>query len=66
MVIEDPTEDVRGVYTAAMLAELLGISVSAIRRWVRRDYLFVSVEVHLTLIHISETKRLGMKSYAVY
>ena len=46
MVIEDPTEDVRGLYTAAMLAELLGISVSAIRRWVRRDYLVVSVEVH--------------------
>ena len=45
-MIEDPTEDVRGLYTAAMLAELLGISVSAIRRWVRRDYLVASVEVH--------------------
>lgn len=46
MSTEDPTEDVRGLYTAAMLAELMGVSVSAIRRWIRRDYLVASVEVH--------------------
>jgi tetratricopeptide (TPR) repeat protein len=62
----DLPEDVRRLYTPAMLAELLGVSVSAIRRWHRKkllvacrhvrrlpyfDFAEVSVARHLADLH---------------
>ena len=45
MTTEVCTEDIRGLYTAAMLAELLEAPIVAIRRWHRRGYLVASQEV---------------------
>lgn len=42
----EPESNVRQLYTPAMLAELLGVSVAVIRRWHRRKLIMPAREVH--------------------
>lgn len=46
LVDEESTANVRRLYTPAMLADLLGVKVSIIRRWHRRGLIVPAREVH--------------------
>ena len=59
----DDEHNIRRLYTPAMLAELLGVSVAIIRRWHRRGLIVPAREVHklpyFDFQEVSSAKRLG-------